>query len=325
MKLAILDDYQNLALGCADWAPARARGAEITVFDRHLGLGEDAARTLAPFDALVLMRERQPMPKSFTDRLPNLKFVVLTGARAASLDSAALTARKIPVSTTSGGPSGGSTAELAFGLLLDTARSMSRGDRLVRAGGWHGGLPMGVSLAGKRLGVVGLGNLGSRMAKFANAFEMDVVAWSPSLTAEKAATNGARLVAREELLATSDYISLHVVLNAKSRGMIGAAEFAAMKQGAVLINTSRGPLVDQDALLAALRSGKLGGAGLDVYDVEPLPAKHPLTEFDNVVLTPHLGYVIDTTFKAFYAGAVENVLAWLDGKPIRVMHPEALA
>ena len=179
MKLAILDDYQNLALTSADWAPARARGAEITVFDRHLGLGDDAVATLAPFDALVLMRERQPMPASFTDRLPNLKFVVLTGARAASLDSAALTARKIPVSTTSGGPSGGSTAELAFGLLLDTARSMSRGDRLVRAGGWHGGLPMGVSLAGKRLGVIGLGNLGSRMAKFARAFEMDVVAWSP--------------------------------------------------------------------------------------------------------------------------------------------------
>ncbi|HJQ58309.1 MAG TPA: D-2-hydroxyacid dehydrogenase family protein [Vineibacter sp.] len=325
VKLAILDDYQNLALGYADWDKARARGVEITAFDRHLGTIDAAAATLAPFDVLLLMRERQAMPKALIDRLPNLKLVILTGTRAPSLDTAACTARRIPVCNTGNGPSQASTAELSWALLMNAARHVGRAERQLRAGGWHGDLDMGIVLEGKRLGVLGLGKLGGRMAHYAKAFDMEVVAWSQNLTAEKAREAGGTLVSKDELLATSDIVSIHLVLSDRSRGLVGRAELARMKKGAILINTSRGPIVDEAALIDALRRRHLGAAGLDVYDVEPLPAGHPLTTLDNVVLTPHLGYVADAIFRAFYRDALENLLAWIDGKPIRVTNPEAVA
>jgi D-3-phosphoglycerate dehydrogenase len=325
LKLAILDDYQNLALGYADWDKARARGVEITAFDRHLGSLDQAAATLAPFDAVVLLRERQAMPKALIDRLPNLKFVALTGARAPSLDLAACTARGIPVSNTGSGPSQSSTSELAWALLMDAARHVTRADRLVRSGGWHGGLEMGMILAGKRLGILGLGKLGSKMAHYAKAFDMEVVAWSQNLTAEKAREGGATLVGKDELLATSDIVSIHLVLSSRTRGLIGAPEIARMKKGAILVNSARGPIVEEAALVEALRSRHLGAAGLDVYDIEPLPPGHPLTTLDNVVLAPHLGYVTEAIFRTFYDESLENQLAWMDGKPIRVVNPDAVA
>jgi phosphoglycerate dehydrogenase-like enzyme len=324
VKLAILDDYQKLALGYADWDKARARGVEITAFDRHLGITEQAALGLAPFDVVLLLRERQPMPKALIDRLPNLKFVLMTGARAPSLDIAACTARGIPVSNTGTGPSQAPTAELAWALLMDAARQVSRSDRRVRAGGWHDGMEMGTILEGKRLGVIGLGRLGSRVARYAKAFDMEVVAWSQNLTAEKAREGGATLVSKDELLSTSDVVTIHLVLSERTRGLIGRADLARMKKGAILVNSSRGPIVDEAALIEVLRSKHLAAAGLDVYDIEPLPPGHPLTKIENVVLAPHLGYVDDATFRAFYRDSLENLLAWIDGKPIRVINPEAL-
>lgn len=324
MKLAILDDYQDVALNYGDWDRLRARGVEVTAFDRHLGAPDAAARALAPFDAVLLMRERQPFPKALIDQLPNLKFVVLTGARAPSMDLAALTARGIPVSNTGTGGSSAPTAELTWAVLMDAVRHVSAGDRLVRKGGWHKGLPMGFALEGKRLGVLGLGKLGSRVAGYAHAFGMEVVAWSQNLTAEKAAAGGATLVSKDELLATSDVITIHLILSGRTRGLIGAADIAKMKRGVILVNTSRGPIVEEAALIAALKSGHIASAGLDTYDVEPMPPGHPLTTLDNVVLSPHLGYVVEPAFRAFYADAIENMLAWLDGKPIRVMNPETI-
>jgi len=324
MKLAILDDYQNVAMAYGDWDKLRARGVEVTAFDRHLGAPDAAAKALAPFDALLLMRERQHFPKALIDQLPKLKFVVLTGARAPSMDLAALTARGIPVSNTGGGGSSAPTAELTWAVLMDAVRHVTAGDRLVRKGGWHKGLPMGFALEGKRLGVIGLGKLGSRVAKYAKAFDMEVVAWSQNLTAEKAAEGGARLVSKDELLRTSDVITIHLILSGRTRGLIGAADIAMMKKGVILVNTSRGPIVEEAALIAALKSGHIASAGLDTYDVEPMPPGHPLTTLDNVVLSPHLGYVVEPAFRAFYADAIENVLAYLDGKPIRVMNPETL-
>jgi len=319
MKLAILDDYQDVALAYGDWDRLRARGVEVTAFDRHLGAPDEAARALAPFDAVLLMRERQPFPKALIDQLPNLKFVILTGSRAPSMDLAALTARGIPVSNTGAGGSSAPTAELTWAVLMDAVRHVTAGDRLVRRGGWHKGLPMGFALEGKRLGVLGLGKLGSRVAGYAKAFGMEVVAWSQNLTAEKAAAAGATLVSKDELLASSDVITIHLILSGRTRGLIGAADIARMKKGVVLVNTSRGPIVEEAALIAALKSGHIASAGLDTYDVEPMRPGHPLTSLDNVVLSPHLGYVVEPAFRAFYADAIENMLAWLDGKPIRLM------
>lgn len=324
MKLAILDDYQNVALSYGDWDKVRARGVEVTVFDRHLGGVEAAAGALAPFDAVLLMRERQPFPKALIDQLPHLKFVILTGARAPSMDLAALTARGIPVSNTGTGGSSAPTAELAWALVMDAVRHVTAGDRLVRQGGWHKGLPIGFALEGKRLGVIGLGKLGARVARYARAFDMDVVAWSQNLTAEKAAEQGATLVSKDELLASSDVITIHLILSARTRGLIGGDDIAKMKKGVVLVNSSRGPIIEQAALIEGLKSRHIASAGLDTYDIEPLPSGHPLTALDNVVLSPHLGYVVEPALRTFYADAIENLLAFRDGKPIRVMNPETV-
>jgi len=315
-QIAVIDDYQELARGLADWSAVDAR-ADVTVFTRPWRDEEEIANKLAPFEVVVLLRERTAFPARLIERLPNLRMVAMTGNRTSTLDLAACKARGIVVVHTDSNPPV-APAELAFALILACARSLPLGHANVVAGRWQQGIPMGMPLDGKRLGVVGLGKLGARLAGYARAFNMDVVAWSANLTDEKAAAHGVRRVGKLELFETSDVISIHYGLSDRSRGIVGAAELQAMKAGAILVNTSRGPLVDEAALIDVLRGGRIS-AGLDVYDIEPLPAGHPFTTMRNVVLTPHLGYVVEETMRRFYAQSVENILAYLDGAPIRVV------
>jgi D-3-phosphoglycerate dehydrogenase len=324
IKLALLDDYQKVAMRMADWDRLKKRGVEITVFHEPFASVEDAAQKLAPFQVLGLLRERTAFPRALIEKLPNLKFMVLTGARASSLDDKAASERGIPISNTPGGGSNASTAELCWALLMSCARDLAKGERLMRTGGWHDGIKQMQVLEGKRLGVIGLGRLGSRVAGYGKAFGMDVVAWSQNLTEEKAAQGGAKLVTKDQLLETSDFITIHLVLSGRTRGLLGAADLAKMKKTAILVNTSRGPIVDEAALIAALKAGTIAHAGLDVYDKEPLPKSHPLTQLDNITLVPHLGYVVEDSYRHFYAGTIEDIEAWLDGKPINLINPEAL-
>lgn len=325
MKLAVLDDYQRLALKSADWERLRKRGVEVSVFHEAFSSREDAAAKLAPFEVLVLMRERTPFPRELIEKLPKLKFIALTGLRSASLDLAACSERKVAVSNTRGGSTSAVTAEFCFLLMLAAARDLAKAERGMRAGRWHEGIAGGIILEGKRLGLVGLGKLGSRVAGYAKAFGMDVVAWSQNLTAEKAALAGAAYVSKEELFRSSDFVSIQLVLSERSRGLVGAADLALMKPTAILVNTSRGPIVDEAAMLAALQSGKLAHAALDVYGTEPLPADHPLRSLDNVTLSPHLGYVSEDVYRTFWGDCVENVETWLDGNPTRILNPESLS
>jgi phosphoglycerate dehydrogenase-like enzyme len=281
-----------------------------------------AGAALSGFDIVVLMRERTPFTAGLVARLPKLRMIALTGARAPTLDIEAATRAGILICNTGGEPVTAATAELAFSLILACARDVAHADAVMRGGGWHKGVPLGTILSGLRLGVVGLGRLGSRLARYGAAFGMDVTAWSQNLTAEKAQEGGARLVSKQELFTQSDVISLHLVLSERTRGIVGAAEIAAMKPGAILVNTSRGPLIEEAPLMAALREGRIR-AGLDVYDVEPLPPDHPLRGLPNVVLTPHLGYSAEPVFRQFYGESVENIIAFLDGAPIRMVNPEA--
>ncbi|WGF88499.1 D-2-hydroxyacid dehydrogenase family protein [Marinivivus vitaminiproducens] len=323
VRIAILDDYQNLALSLADWSRVRER-AEVVVFDRHLGSIEVAAEALTSFDVLCTLRERMAVPAELIDALPNLKAIAITGKHHRTLDMAAATAHGIPVMATGSGADGQyATAELAWGLIIGLLRHIPGESAGMRAGGWQ--TTLGTCLFGKRLGLVGLGRLGGRMAMAGNAFGMDVVAWSPNLTEERARDAGARLVGKDELFRESDVVSLHIVLSERSRGVVGAADLARMKSSAILVNTSRGPLVDQDALIAALRGGRIAGAGIDVFDREPLPADHPLRALPNVLLTPHLGYTVRETFEAFYRETVANLEAWLAGAPVNVTNPEAFS
>jgi D-3-phosphoglycerate dehydrogenase len=321
MKIAVLDDYQNLAFRLADWSKVRSQ-AEVVVFDRAFASEDEAAAALAPFDALSIMRERTPFPRSLIERLPKLRFISSTGVRNNGIDLPAATERGIPISHTLGGPVIDATPEIAWGLLLAVARDLAGADAGMRRGHWHDELRLGMTLGAKRLGIVGLGKLGTRVAAYAKAFGMEVVAWSSNLTAEKAAAGGARLVSKNELFATSDVVSLHLVLSARTRGIVGREDIWRMKPSAILINTSRGPLVDEAALIEALRTGRIFGAGLDVFDREPLPKDHPLRTLRNVVLAPHLGYQTEEVLRVFYAGAVENLAAWLGGQPIRLLNPD---
>ena len=325
MKLAILDDYMNVALDAADWEAVRRRGVDITVFDTAFGSVDDAAARLAPIEIVNLLRERTHFTRALIERLPNLKLIAMTGRRAPSLDIAAATERRILVCNTHGGEGGASTAEMAWALLLAAARDLAKADRGVRAGRWHEGLRAGTVLEERRLGLVGLGRLGSRMAGYGKAFGMDVVAWSQNLTPERAAEAGARYVGKEELFSTSDFVSIHVVLSERTRKLVGAADFARMKPSAILVNTSRGPVLDEAALIDALEQRRFAHAALDVYEREPLPADHRLRTLGNVTLAPHLGYVNSDIFRHFYGESVKNVLAWLDGKPTNVLNPEALS
>ena len=315
-RVAILDDYQNVARRMADWASLPA-GTEVVVFADHLSGTDAVAKRLADFDAVVAMRERTPFPRALLERLPKLKLLVTTGMRNASIDVAAAIERGITVCGTAGLPY--PTAELTWGLILGLFRRIPSEDRATREGRWQ--VSCGLGLNGKTLGVIGLGGLGSRVAKIGRAFEMDVIAWSQNLTAARATEAGATLVTKDELLARSDVVSVHLVLGDRTRGLLGARELARMKPTAYLVNTSRGPIVDENALVDAVRKGTIAGAGLDVYDEEPLPLDHPLRNLPNTVITPHLGYVTEEGYKIFYGHALEDVKGWLAGQPMRVLKP----
>lgn len=315
-RVAILDDYQDVALRMADWDSLPA-GTEVVVFQDHLSdLGAVAAR-LADFDVVMAMRERTPFPQALLERLPRLRLLVTSGMRNAAIDLRAAPERGIVVCGTASLPY--PTAELTWGLILSLVRRIPAEDRATREGRWQ--VSLGLGLNGKTLGVLGLGTLGSRVARVGRAFEMQVLAWSQNLTAERAAEVGATLVGRDELLARADIVTIHLVLSERTRGLIGARELALMKPSAYLVNTSRGPIVDEAALVAALRAGTIPGAGLDVFDEEPLPLDHPFRQLANTVITPHLGYVTEETYRIFYEQALEDVQAYLRGAPIRVMRP----
>jgi phosphoglycerate dehydrogenase-like enzyme len=315
-RVALLDDYQGVALAMADWGRLPAE-VEVTAFGDHLADPEAVAARLAAFEVVVAMRERTPFPRALLERLPALRLLVTTGMRNAAIDLRAAAERGVVVCGTGGLPY--PTAELTWGLILALARRIPLEDRGVREGRWQ--RTVGVGLNGKRLGVLGLGTLGSRVARIGRAFEMEVLAWSQNLTAARAAEAGATLVPRDELLARADVVTIHLVLGDRTRGLLGARELALMKPTAFLVNTSRAPIVDVTALVAALRAGALAGAALDVYDEEPLPPDDPLVGLPGVVLTPHLGYVTEETYRVFYGQALEDVEAYLAGAPVRVLRP----
>ncbi|MBC6457894.1 D-2-hydroxyacid dehydrogenase family protein [Actinomadura sp. HBU206391] len=312
MKIAILDDYQNVALGLADWD---SLGAEIEVFTSPIDDADELVRRLAGAEVVVAMRERTRFPAEVLARLVDLKLLVSTGRRNAAIDLAAARQHDIMVCGT--GYLSYPTAEHTWALILAAARNLATELPAMAEGGWQ--TTVGTGLHGKTLGLLGLGRLGSRVAAVGQAFGMDTIAWSQNLTSERAAEHGVTAVSKEELLSRSDVVSIHLVLSDRTRGLIGAAELGAMKPGAMLVNTSRGPIVDETALLAALRSGEIGCAALDVYDTEPLPADHPLRALPNAVLTPHLGYVTREVYEIFYRDAVEDIAAHQAGDPIRVM------
>ena len=324
VKVAVLDDWQGVAKTSADWSPLQAR-ADVVFFSDAFADQDDAAAKLADFEIVLSMRERTPLPGSLINRLPKLRMLGMTGARNLSLDTPACTARGVVVCNTQGGGTNESaTAELALGLLIAAARGIPRGDANIHGGTFQMGVPVGIGLAGKTLGVVGLGRLGGHMARYGKALNMNVIAWSQNLTKEKAAAAGATLVSKDELMATADAISIHLVLSDRSRGLIGRGDIARMKQGAILIKTARGPIINEAAMLEALHANKIVAA-LDVFDREPLPSNHPLRSAPNTVLTPHLGYCVKETWDQFYPQMIENALGFLDGKPMRVTNPEALA
>ena len=325
MKVAILDDYVRAALDVADWSAVRAR-AEVVVFDRHLG-EDEAAQALKDFDVLVTVRERMAMPRTLIERLPRLKLITIIGMSLPNLDMAAATDHGVLVAHSNfGAPAfravANATPELAWGLMIATVRHIASEDRRMREGGWQS--TTGLILAGKTLGLLGLGRIGKRMAEYARVFGMETIAWSQNLTSEAAAEAGVRRVEKDELFAQADVVSIHLVLSERSRGLVGAHELGLMKPTAYLINTSRGPIVEEAALVEALRARRIAGAGIDVYWGEPPPADHPLRSMDNVTLTPHLGYVTRETLHAFYADSIEAVAAFLDGAPIRIANPQAL-
>jgi len=315
-RVALLDDYQGVALRMADWKGLPS-GTEVTAFQDHLADESAIAARLADFDIVMALRERTPFTRSLLGRLPKLKLLITAGMRNASIDMKAAAERGILVCGTAGLPY--PTAELAWGLILSLARRLPAEDRATREGKWQ--TSVGLGLNGKTLGVLGLGTLGSRVARVGRAFEMEVLAWSQNLTAERAAEVGASLTTKDELLARSDFVSIHLVLGERTRGLIGARELALMKRSAFLVNTSRGPIVDEAALIRALQDGTIAGAGLDVFDEEPLPLDHPFRRLANIVITPHLGYVTEETYRVFYGQALEDIKAYLGGTPLRVLRP----
>lgn len=316
MRVAILDDYQGVARDLADWSQLPP-GSDLTVFDKPLGDEAAVAAALEPFDVLVIMRERTPFPASLISRLPKLKLLVTTGARNNAVDLAACAARGIPVCGTR--MVGTPTAELTWGLILALAKRIPAEERALREGRWQTGLTG--DLAGKRLGLVGLGKLGSKVAQVGLAFGMEVAAWSPNLTDERAAAAGVTRLEKRDLFATSDVVSVHLVLSERTRGVVGADEIGAMKPTAFLVNTSRAGLVDEAALAQALRHGHIGGAGIDVFPIEPLPENSLWLDLPNTVLTPHLGYVTRENYAVFYRDALEDILAWTAGSPVRLLSP----
>lgn len=323
IRIALLDDYQGVALRMAPWDGLNGTaGQEVAVepFREPLPDEETAAARLAPFDVVMALRERTPFPRTLLERLPNLKLLATAGMRNAAIDVEACTALGIVVCGTAGGSR--PTMEHTWGLILALLRHIPAEHQAMREGRWQH--TVGIGLEGKTLGLLGLGRIGSAMAPVAHDFGMRVIAWSHNLTPERAAEAGVEAVSRDDLLARADVLSIHVRLSERTRGLLGRAELARMKPTAVLVNTSRGPIVDEAALIEALQEGAMAGAALDVYDVEPLPAAHPLRRLDNVVLTPHLGYVTEEVYRTFYGQTLENVRAWLGGAPERVVNPEVL-
>lgn len=316
-RCAILDDYQNVALQVADWSKV-APDIAIEVFNEPLGGTGNVVAALKGFDIVCLMRERTPFQRDAIEALGDLKLIVTSGMRNAAIDVEAAARRGILVCGTES--AGFPTAELTFGLMLELARKIGLENARLKAGArWQ--TTLGSELDGKTLGIVGLGKLGSRVAAVARAFRMRVIAWSQNLTEEKCREAGASLVSKEELFRQSDFVTVHLQLSARTRGLIGAAEFALMKPGAYFINTSRGPIVEEAALIEALRAGRIAGAGIDVFDLEPLALDHPLRRLDNALITPHLGYVTAENYRRFYGQMAEDIRAWLDGKPLRVIAP----
>jgi phosphoglycerate dehydrogenase-like enzyme len=325
MKVAILDDYARAALQAADWSAVRAR-AEVDVFDHHLSQA-DAIAGLWPYDVLCTVRERMALPRALFEKLPRLKLVTIIGQSLPNLDMEAATEHGVAIATSNmRNPAfaniANATPELAWGLMIATVRHLAHEHEAMRKGGWQS--TTGLVLSGRTLGLVGLGRIGQRMARYAQAFGMEVIAWSQNLTPAQAAAAGAGRVEKDELFARSDVVSIHYVLSDRSRGLVTARELGLMQPTAYLINTSRGPIVEEAALLAALREGRIAGAGLDVFDREPLPKDHPFRALPNVTLSPHLGYVTKETLAAFYGDTVEAVAAFLEGAPIRIANPKAL-
>jgi D-3-phosphoglycerate dehydrogenase len=314
-RCAILDDYQNVALKMADWSKV-ANDLDIKVFNEHIGGPDAVVKALQGFSIVSAMRERTGFPRAVIEKLPDLKLLMTTGARNASIDIAACAERGIVVCGT---PSvGNPTSGIAIGLMLELTRRIGYECNRMKSGvPWQ--TTIGPDLGDMTLGVLGLGKLGIRTSQIAKAFGMKVVAWSQNLTAEKCKEVGVDYVSKEDLFRQADVITIHLVLSQRSRGLVGAKEFGLMKPTAYIVNTSRGPIIDEAAMLAALRDNKIAGAGLDVFDVEPLPLDHPFRKMDNVVLTPHLGYVSSQNYRAYFAGVVDDIRAFLDGKPVRVM------
>jgi len=315
LRIAILDDYQHAALTSGDW---NSLDAEVSVFHNHIPDTGDLVAELRPFDVIVAMRERTPFTSERIGLLPQLQLLVTTGMRNASIDVAAANAAGITVCGTRG--SAGATPELTWALILSLVRHVPAEDRAVREGGWQHTL--GFGLNGRTLGIVGFGNIGRRVAAIGQAFGMEVIAWSQHLSATVAAEHGVTAVGKDELFATSDVITVHYKLSDRSTGLVGERQLGLMKPTAFIVNTSRGPIVDSDALLAALSSGAIAGAALDVYDEEPLPGGNPLRSAPRTVLTPHLGYVTDDGYRMFYGDAVEDIAAFAAGRPVRVLSPE---
>jgi phosphoglycerate dehydrogenase-like enzyme len=310
-RVALLDDYQNVALSLLD--PERLRRFEVTAFAEHLADEDALVERLAPFSAVAVWAERTPLGRSLIERLPNLRLIVTSGMANRSIDLAACAERGIAVSGTQIGNTG--APQVTWALILALAQQITTVDRDIREGRWQTGL--GEELAGKTLGLLGLGRLGSKVARIAQAFDMQLLAWSANLTAERAAECGAELVERDDLLRRSDVVSIHLRLGDRTRGLLGARELALLKPTAFLVNTSRGPIVDEAALIDVLERRRIAGTGLDVYDVEPLPLDHPLRRLPNTVLTPHIGYVSRRGYEAYFTQLPEAIDAWLDGNPVR--------
>ena len=307
IKIAILDDYQNVALKMADWS-ALATRADIAVFDDHIAEPEALVERLAPFDIVCVMRERTPLPREMLQRLPRLKLIASTGPRNASIDNSA--AKELGIAVTATGYKSSPTIELTWALILASVRFIVCENEALRDGLWQ--TTIGEGLSGKTLGVLGLGNIGGQVAQIGLAFGMNVIAWSQNMTPEIAKAAGAKLVSKAELFREADILTIHLVLSARTRGLVGAPELALMKPTARLINTSRGPIVDEPSLIKALRSHAIAGAAIDVFDQEPLPPQHPLRNMNNVLATPHIGYVTDSLYRTFYGDVVKSITTWLD-------------
>lgn len=313
LRCAILDDYQNVALKMADWSPLKGK-VDITVFNDHLGKPANVIKALADFDIICAMRERTPFRRETVEALPKLKLLLTSGARNAAFDMDALKEKGVVVCGTGG--FGNPTAGIAIGLMLELTRRIGFENARMKAGEkWQ--VTLGQDVEGKTMGIVGLGKLGSRVATIAKALGMTVNAWSQNLTKERCAEAGVGYLSKEELMATSDVVSIHVILSQRSRGLITREDITRMKPTSYLINTARGPIVDEDALLEALREKRIAGAGLDTFSVEPLPLDSPFRKLDNAILTPHLGYATEQGYRRYYGDMVDDILAWMDGKPVR--------